>query len=206
MPKPNDSNEMNARDQQQWSTIVNSLKAFRRDVDTAEARLFREAYKIETTRDRLWKQIYATFDACLENLHICDSRRYRNFLAAEGLLGPRQVDAIGVPSALQATKIADPQRQQKFVEAAAKRKIDDGVPWSDQQAVTMRKTIAGQAPKDSTYNKRVDREARQNGEIVELRRENQDLRRQLKEKDEEIARLQKTISGKRRSSGQQAHA
>jgi len=187
-------NEMNALDQQQWSTIVDTLKTLRRDVDAAEARLLREAHKIETTRDRLWKQIYATFDECLEDLHICDSKRYRNFLAVEGVLGARQVDAIGVPSALQAAKIPDPVFQQKYVEAAAKRMTDEGVPWSDQQAATMRKNIAGQPPKPSIFNKRVDRETALHTENVELKRQIQDLRRQIKEKDAEILRLQRMVS------------
>jgi hypothetical protein len=185
--------EMSTRDQQQWSTVVETLKSLRRSVVAAESHLFREAHKIETTRDRLWKQIYATFDECLKDLHICDPTRYRNFLAAENALGARQIDAIGVPSAIQATKIHNPEDQQKFIQAAAKRNTDDGVPWSDQQAATMRKTISPPPPKLSNWNKKVDRETALHAENVELKRQVQNLKREIKEKDAEIARLQRTI-------------
>lgn len=53
----------------------------------------------------------------------------------------------------------------------------------------MRLSIGGSPPKDSNWNKKIDREEALRLEVIELKRERNELKRQLKEKDEEVAKL-----------------
>lgn len=188
------------RDIERMKEVVDELKQLRCRVDEAEHQLLRESHKVEISQKKLWTQFYKSFDELLEGNHICDSMRYRNFLAAEDLIKPAAVDAIGIHASLQAAKIEDPARREKYIEAGGRRFKDEGVPWSEQQAKKMRKEIAGQPPRDSRINGKIDREQQLKEENIRLRREIQALKREIKEKDQEIAKLRSAITKKKSES------
>ena len=196
------ASEMSARDVKAWEAVVDRLKALRTAAAAAEAALLRECLRVEIEHEKMWRQLYRTFDECLDDLHICKSTRYRNFVAADAAIGAARVDVVGIYSSLEAMKIADPARREKFLAAGEQRVREDGVPWSQEAAETARKTVAGTVPADLNLNKRIDREVSLHAENVALKRELHELKRQLREKDEEIAKL----SAKVKASGRQRQA
>jgi catabolite regulation protein CreA len=180
--------------QQQFQELVNKLKTLRVSVDNAELELVREARSMELGMKEVWSQFHSAFDEVLEDNHIMDSARYRKLVAAEEAIGPSRVDTIGADAAVEAIKIPSVKHREEFIEAASRRREDEGVPWSAQQAKTARKSIAGQPPTLSLYNKRVTREEELRSENASLRSKIQGLNRQLKEKNETIAKLTRQLA------------
>jgi hypothetical protein len=176
--------------------LVEHLQALRREVDEANIRLMREARKIELGWRHIWKPHYQSFDSLLEDGNICKSRRYRDFLAAEENLGSAVVDAMGLNAAIESVKIQDPVRLEKYVEAATKRAEVEEVPWSEETADKQRKSIAGQPPKDSRYNKKADREAELKAEVIRLKQQIRVLEADVRDRDVEIAKLKKKLETK----------
>jgi hypothetical protein len=179
------------RDTERFTEIVSQLKNLRNDVERAGMRLFRAAHEVETKERSLWNQFYPTFDAFLEENNVCDSRRYRDFVAAEPIVGGASAaDEMGsVGPVIEAAKIQDTKRRAKYIEAATKRFETKGVGWSDQESTNQRKNIAGTPPTDSNWNKKVDREADLHAENVELKKKILRLEALLREKDDEIRKL-----------------
>jgi hypothetical protein len=174
--------------------LIEELKQFRREIDKAEHRLFARARFIETKKKDIWCQFYTSFDSLLVENNICDSHRYRNYFAAQTVVPPEVAEKIGAPSTIQAAKIEDPARRRKFIEAASRRFEDEGVPWSEQQAKVQRKQIAGQPPTDSRLNKRISREDDLYAENVALKKQIRALERELKEKTEQITKLEARLA------------
>ena len=163
--------------------LVETLQAARRDADAAEAVLLALCMKAESEKVTLWREHWATFDLFLEKFRICDSTRYREYIAAQGMRDvAARANEIGVAAVLQAGKIVDPARRAKFIEAAVERIHATGVPLSDQQARTMRIRVGGSQPQDSAWNKRAD-------EREQLKREKLELERKLYAAEQEIAEL-----------------
>ena len=175
--------------------MITTLKHLRTLVTKAETEMFRAARKFEIEQKDIWRQFYTTFDAVLEDNDICDSKRYRNFVAADQTLGEETVDAMGgAKPAIEAMKIEDRGRRSKFVEAASERFKKDEVPWSEQEASRQRRNIGGQPPRDSSYNRDADRKRELEESAIALKKEIQTLKKQIKERDEEIAELKKQLS------------
>ena len=170
------------------------LRKLRRDVDAAESRFFRAARDFEVKYKTLWQAHYASFDMVFEEECLGSAARYREFLAAEKVVGPANVDAMGVPATLQAARIMDAGRRGAYIEAAITRAATVGVPWSVEQAKKSRLEIVGQPARDLSWNGKEDREKQLHAENVALKKENLQLKRDVKERDGEIARLQKRLA------------
>ena len=164
-----------------WEEGLKRLKELRTEVDASEYRLFHFAHEFELAGT--WKEPgrWASFDDLLAKENVCDSHRYRNFLAFEGLNSGRKVENIGTAAAVESIKISNTERRAKFLEAAQKRFESEGVPWSNQQAEEMRKKIGGQPAKDSNWNKKADREDELYKENIALKKEVHALKARIAE-------------------------
>ena len=178
--------------------MITTLKHLRTLVTKAETEMFREARKFEIAQKDIWRQFYTTFDAVLEDNNICDSKRYRNFVEADQTLGEETVDTMGgAKPAIEAMKIEDKGRRAKFIEAASERFEKDEVPWSEQEASRQRRNIGGQPPRESSYNRDADRKRELEEINVTLKKQILALEKQIKERDEVIAQLQKKLAIKK---------
>lgn len=176
--------------------LVETLQAARRDADAAEAVLLALCMKAESEKVALWREHWATFDLFLEKFRICDSTRYREYVAAQGMRDvAARANEIGVAAVLQAGKIVDPGRRAKFIEAAVERLQSTGVPLSDQQARTMRIRVGGSQPQDSAWNKRADEREQLKREKLELERKLYAAEQEIAELREENAKMKKALTG-----------
>jgi len=171
---------------------VEEMQWLRKNVDRAEAALFLRAHEIEREHRAVWREHFATFDLLLEKFFICDAVRYREFIVAQAdKTVAAAAPTIGVPSTIQAFKIADPARRAKFVEAAATRVAETGAQWSDQQARLERLKIGGAAPRDSKWNGVAGETKKLKQEIIDLKRRVHELEKENKELLAENERLKK---------------
>jgi hypothetical protein len=169
--------------------IIDELKGLRKLADEAQLNLIRRARRFELQKKTLWSQFYISFDAMLEHNNICDSARYRNITAADEKIGQKVVDSIGSHAAVEVVKITNLDRVDKYVEAAAQRYKDEGVPWSEQESKKQRIKIVGTEGQDSIHNLRATRERMLDAENKELRQKVRELEHDLKERDKEILKL-----------------
>src|SRR3990167_4648369 len=110
-----------------FEQAIAELRRLRCDLDAAEARFYRAARVFEVKHKPLWMQHYASFEALFEEEHLGDIGRYRNFLAAEKIVGSDNIDVMGVSAAIQAARISDVERRTTYIEAATVRAKTDGV-------------------------------------------------------------------------------
>lgn len=174
--------------------LIRELQQLRWARDAAEWTLLKRCQQVEEGGE--WREAFETFDALLEDFHVCSPRRYRDFVAAEEALGETKelAESAGVPSMLQAAKIKKAEHRALFLEAATERAKATGVPWSDQEAKTSRDKIAGCEPKPSTWNTRAS-------ELMELRRQNAALQARVRELEKENAHLRERVPGPAASEG-----
>ncbi len=155
--------------------LIRELQQLRWAKDAAEWTLLKRCQEVEESGE--WREQFETFDTLLERFCVCAPRRYREFISAERTLGETKALAksAGMASVLKAATISKPVLRANFLEAANARAAATGVPWSDQEAKTMRDKIAGSEPKASVWNARVTELSTLRVENVRLQRENREL-------------------------------
>lgn len=179
--------------------LVRELQQLRWASDAAEWTLLKRCQEVDASNE--WHGAFKTFDTLLERFNVCAPRRYREFVAAEETLGETRelAQRAGMSSVIQAATIDSKGVRAKYLEAATARAEATGVPWSDQQARSMRDKFAGSPPKISTWNNRVDELMKLRAENVRLQQENRALKKEIEAKGKELAKLTAAVKAKKKS-------
>jgi cell division protein FtsB len=167
-------------------TLDDFLREARRLRDKADAseREFLEFLQGFEARRDLWQSHAPTFDSVISG--ICKPQRYRNWLAAseDKVIGPH-ARAIGVSGAVQAVRIADPEKRAEAVSEMVRSVAHHGTVLSTERA---RGIVARYAPERSTLpDPDAERAAlkaeieRLRARVAQLAADNAELRRQMRE-------------------------
>lgn len=162
-------------------TFVTEAKRLRQRADASE-REFMIFLRDGEALPALWQPHAPTFDRFLKRYDICEPSRYRNSCKALEILPADVTETIGMHAAVCAVGVPDDRRDEVVTEMVATAQ-QNGVPLSDQ---TARRIAARYVPPKS-------RILGQRSRLVELEEENRKLRKALRAKDREIAKLRKQL-------------
>jgi hypothetical protein len=134
-----------------------------------------------------WKSQAPTFEKLLKQYDICCPVRYRNSCVALQLLPEATVATIGMKASVIAMNVPRDDRA-AAIELMEKRATANGVPLSEQNARNIVATFLGPKPAQDSL------EGRLRKQLHEAQAEVKQLKKVIREKDREIARLRKQLA------------
>lgn len=191
-----------AYEERKWSINMKHIKAIktieqfaeeavrlRQNAEAAEAEFLLFLRTFELEREDLWKTAgIVSYDGFLQSLQLCNTARYRNFVAGAKIV--EDARAIGADATVAAGAFKSPTEEaaREYVSRCEKFRVVHGTGPSEQHAKTWVKQLDQAEPK---VVRQASRMAQLEAENQKLRSENRELQRKLTTANKELEKLRR---------------
>ena len=185
-----------------YEQFLLTARKLRREAAKAEYEFLSFLVTIEQD-ERIWKlgQARLCFSEVLNDEDLCRPARYEKFKEACSIFGDDTVRQMGVDAAVEGSRLVSDESRSRFVTAAVEAHTRIGVPWSRQQAVLVRRSLTPPIEIRLSNEVRLTRIQELEAENTRLRRENGELRREVKRLTD-LGELPRRSSGRKEKKGQ----
>lgn len=138
----------------------------------------------------IWKGVYESFVECLKRNNICEPARYGKWKEAQSIIGTSDIGRIGsVDGVIAAARVEDDGKRRSVITKFVEFRKQNGAPIGQQSAATvlLREGVRPTAPRIQTPQALTEEGLRQ--EVLQLKQENQKLRRENAEQLAELTKL-----------------
>jgi len=176
--------------------FIEQAKRLRTDAEDAEARFLLFLREFELKREDLWKTAgVAAFDGFLQSTQLCNSARYRNFVAGTSVVHG-DAEGIGANATIAAGHFRTPTQEatKEFVSRCGKFRDVHGVAPSEQTSREWVKQLDQAEPK---VVRQASRLRQLEAENQQLKADKRGLERKLSVALKEIEKLEKQLGKSR---------